>query len=242
MLTVDFERLPVWAGQRVLDLGCGEGRHTFELARRGCEVVAFDRDVDALDRVAALLAAMRAAGELPADGHPGVVAGDALALPFPDGAFDAVVASEVLEHLPADVDAVAEISRVTRRGGHVVVTVPRCWPEAVCWALSRAYHSVDGGHVRIYRRGTLLGRLRAGGLRAVDSHHAHALHAPYWWLRCAVGVDRDVAPTRWYRRFLEWDLQRRPPATRTLEAALNPLLGKSLVVYLRTGGTADAAS
>src|SRR5919107_5808975 len=48
VLTVDFDRLGVRPGDRALDMGCGAGRHTFELYRRGADVVAFDQDADEL--------------------------------------------------------------------------------------------------------------------------------------------------------------------------------------------------
>jgi hypothetical protein len=104
----------------------------------------------------------------------------------------------------------------------------------VCWALTAEYHApaVAGGHVRVYRRGQLAGRLRGAGVRTTGSHHAHALHSPYWWLKCALGLDRDDRwPVRTYHRFLVWDITARPRVTRALERALNPVLGKSLVVY-----------
>jgi hypothetical protein len=76
-------------------------------------------------------------------------------------------------------------------------------------------------------------RLHRAGLRVVGHHYAHALHSPYWWLKCAVGVDRDVAAVRAYHRMLVWDLMKGPRLTRWTERALNPLLGKSLVLYVR---------
>jgi SAM-dependent methyltransferase len=173
------------------------------------------------------------AGEIDADDEAGAVQGNALALPFGDGAFDRVIASEVLEHIPDDEAAMTELARVLRPGGTMAVTVPRFGPEAVNWALSNEYHDVPGGHVRIYRRSTLVVRLRRAGLRLRASHHAHALHSPYWWLRCAVGPKRDDHPAvRAYHRLLVWDITSAPAATRLTERALNPLLGKSLVVYL----------
>jgi hypothetical protein len=69
------------------------------------------------------------------------------------------------------------------------------------------------------------------GLSPRGSHHAHALHAPFWWLKCAVGVDKDSAAVRAYHRLLVWDLTTRPWLTRTAERLLDPLFGKSLVVY-----------
>jgi SAM-dependent methyltransferase len=240
MLTVDFGRFPVRPGDRVLDLGCGFGRHAFEAYRRGAHVVAVDRSADEVDQVTAMFRAMAAAGEADPAMTARAVRGDLLALPFPDGAFDVVMASEVLEHIPADELAMAEIARVVRPGGRVAVTVPRFWPERVCWALSREYHDVAGGHVRIYRGDDLALRLRRAGLQPVGSHHAHALHAPYWWLNCALG--KESLPSRLYHRVLVWDIMRRPWLTRTAEQTLNPLLGKSLVVYAEKPAATGAAS
>ena len=102
MLTVDFDRLGLRPGDRVLDMGCGAGRHAFEMYRRGADVIAFDQDADELAGVLDLFAAMREAGEVPVGAEADVKQGDALSLPFADGEFDRVVASEVLEHIPAD--------------------------------------------------------------------------------------------------------------------------------------------
>jgi SAM-dependent methyltransferase len=237
MLTVDFDRLGLRPADRVLDMGCGAGRHAFEMYRRGADVVAFDQDGDELAGVLDVFAAMREAGEVPAGAEADIKQGDALAMPFADGEFDRVVASEVLEHIPDDETAIAELVRVLRPGGTMAVTVPRWLPEKICWALSDAYHEVEGGHVRIYTGHELVAKLTAAGLEYVGRDHAHALHSPYWWLKCAVGVDNDRHPVvRAYHEVLVWDIMKRPgysTVTRLAERALNPLIGKSLVLYLR---------
>jgi len=241
MLTVDFEQFPIQPGEQVLDLGCGFGRHAFEAYRRGADVVAVDRSTDEVAQVTAMFRVMEAAGEVAPGQRGRAVRADLLALPFPDASFDVVMASEVLEHIPADELAMAEIARVVRPGGRVAVTVPRWWPERICWALSREYHDVSGGHVRIYKGDVLAERLERAGLSPRGSHHAHALHAPYWWLNCALG--RESLPSRLYHRVLVWDIMRRPWVTRTAEQALNPVLGKSLVVYAdKPADAAGAAS
>lgn len=233
MLTVDYDRLDVRPGIRVLDLGCGAGRHAFEAYRRGAHVVALDLGRDDLSTTRDWLGAMAAGGEAGPGGSATVVRGDLLALPFADASFDRVIAAEVLEHIPRDEPAMAELARVLRPGGLAAVTVPRWLPERICWALSDAYHANEGGHVRIYRADELAGRLAGAGLEAVGRDHAHALHSPYWWLKCATGVDRDSVPVRLYHRLLVWDIVARPWLTRTVERLLDPLIGKSLVLYLR---------
>jgi SAM-dependent methyltransferase len=240
VLTVDFGKFPIAPGEQVLDLGCGFGRHAFEAYRRGANVVAVDRSPEEVAQVMAMFRAMEAAGEAPTGLVARAVRADLLALPFPDASFDVVMASEVLEHIPGDELAMAEIARVVRPGGRVAVTVPRFWPERVCWALSRDYHDVAGGHVRIYRGDDLEARLRRAGLSPRGSHHAHALHSPYWWLNCALG--RESLPSRTYNRLLVWDIMKRPWVTRIAEQTLNPVLGKSLVVYADKPAAAGAAS
>ena len=236
MLSVDYDRLGLRAGELLLDLGCGGGRHAYEALRRGARVTALDASETELKDVATVITEMEkdeadAAGQ--SLGTGAVVCADALAIPFRDGSFDRVIAAEVLEHVPRDQAAMGELARVLRPGGSLAVTVPRFGPEAVNWALSDGYHSVEGGHIRIYRRSSLVRRLSRAGLRLRASHHAHALHSPYWWLRCAVGVDHDEHPlVRAYHRLLVWDIVRAPLLTRVIDRALNPLLGKSLVVYV----------
>jgi hypothetical protein len=63
---------------------------------------------------------------------------------------------------------------------------------------------------------------------------AHSLHAPFWWLKCLVGPDRkDSSAVNLYHRFLTWDIMKKPRVTGWLEKLLNPVMGKSLVLYFR---------
>jgi SAM-dependent methyltransferase len=234
LLTLRYEMLGVRPGQRVLDFGCGRGRHALEAMRRGATVTAVDADRKELLEAAAWVAALMDADKQTADagGQGHVTVGDGMALPFPDACFDRVMASEVLEHVHDDGTVMAELARVLARGGRLAVTVPRWFPERVNWALSEAYHNAPGGHVRIYRRSELAGLVREAGLVPYASHHSHALHSPYWWLKCAVGVERGDHPlVEAYHRLLVWDMTAGHPATRWSEKLLNPVLGKSLVLY-----------
>lgn len=185
MLTVDFDRLDLHAGMRVLDLGCGFGRHTFESLRRGADVVACDLARPELTSVVATATAMGHAGEVGSGLSAAAVVGDATALPYADASFDRIIASEVMEHIADDRAAADELVRVLAPGGILAVTVPAERPERICWRLSADYHApnVEGGHVRIYRHEQLQALLTDAGLTPVGAHRAHALHSPYWWLR-----------------------------------------------------------
>jgi ubiquinone/menaquinone biosynthesis C-methylase UbiE len=232
MLTVDFDRLGVGPGTSVIDVGCGAGRHSFEAYRRGADVIAFDQNTDDLNAVDEILQAMKEQGEAPAGAKAEAVKGDALDLPYADGTFDVVIASEILEHVPEDGRAIDELVRVLKPGGSLAVTVPRWLPERICWLLSDEYHANEGGHVRIYRADALRNKILAHGLRFTYHHHAHALHSPFWWLKCAVGTsDNDHPIVAAYHKLLVWDMVSQPWLTRRAEEALNPLIGKSVALY-----------
>ncbi|GAB3653421.1 class I SAM-dependent methyltransferase [Actinocorallia lasiicapitis] len=214
-------------------MGCGGGRHAFELYRRGAAVTAFDMDAEELKGVQKMFGAMELEGEPPAGASAETVVGDALELPFENDTFDKIIAAEVMEHIPDDMLAMRELFRVLKPGGQVAVTVPSWLPERICWLLSEAYHTAPGGHVRIYTRAELEAKLKSIGFRIDGHHHAHGLHSAYWWIKCAVGIENNDNPAvKAYHQLLVWDIMKRPLATRVAEQLLNPVIGKSVVVYL----------
>jgi len=231
MITVDFRRLTIKTGHRVLDIGCGTGRHMAETVRRP-ETLTVGTDINEED----LLGARQRLVDLD---KLGVVRGawrlgmaDITALPFTDAAFDLVICSEVLEHIPDHQGAVAELVRVLKPGGDLVISVPCYFPEKICWTLSKAYRSTPGGHIRIYGHQEIQHLITASTIKLQGRHYAHSLHVPYWWLKCLLGLDRtDLFLVNVYHRFLVWDMMQHPRATRFLERLLNSVMGKSLVVY-----------
>ncbi len=232
MITVDFRRLAIRPGFKILDIGCGSGRHTaaaYELD----QALAVGADLNFSD-VAKAGERLRFHDSLGAHGGGrwALSTADICNLPFKTDAFDLVICSEVLEHIPTDGKAMAEIIRVLKPGHDLVVSVPRFFPEKICWLLSDEYFNANQGHVRIYRQKSLITRLERYGVAHWATHFAHSIHAPYWWLKCLVGPTReDNRSVNLYNRFLTWDIMQKPPLTRWLDRLLNPLLGKSLVLY-----------
>ena len=221
-------------GSRLLDIGCGSGRHTAAALMQPVGLaIGIDTSIKDLQSAEDRLDLHQKLDMISGDGWAFACA-DALKIPFQDEAFDIVICSEVLEHIPDHKGAVREALRVVRSGGILVVSVPRYWPEKICWRLSGDYATTDGGHIRIYRSKSLIDLLTADRIRVIGRHYAHSLHSPYWWLKCLVGIEKEDAPAvRLYHRFLTWVMMKKPRAVCFLERLLNPLLGKSIVIYLR---------
>jgi len=231
MQTINFDKLNINAGDTVLDIGCGEGRHSIGLY--------VDREVNAIG-IDLSMEDMKTAKNRIKDfsisetntSSCAFGAGDIKSLPFEDNVYDAVICSEVLEHLESLDDAVSEIVRVLKPGGVLAVSVPRFIPELICWKLSSEYSKTPGGHVRIFRHKNLKQLILKESVSYTSFHWAHALHSPYWWLKCIFwGREKEHWLVIKYHQFLVWDLMHNPLLTRFLEAVLKPFIGKSLVMY-----------
>ena len=234
MITVEFSRLPVKPGAQILDIGCGPGRHTCEAYRlEKVAVTGADLNLTDLQEARRRLKFHDELGEH-GGGTWSLTSANVTQLPFGDACFDLVICSEVLEHIPDHQTAMHELVRVLKPGRPLVISVPRYFPERLCWALSDEYFNANQGHVRIYRQHNLIDRLERAGTRFLHHHFAHAIHAPYWWLKCLVGPTRtDSKLVNLYHRLLVWDMMAKPRITRCLDRLLNPLLGKSLVLYFQ---------
>jgi SAM-dependent methyltransferase len=127
---------------RILDAGCGTGRNLMELATLG-PAEGVDNSQQAVD-----FCQRR--------GLDGVRLAAIEELPYEDGRFDLLVATDVIEHLPDDGAALAELRRVAAPGAQLVVTVP-----AYKWLWSQ--HDTSWHHYRRYTRPLLRERVRSHG-------------------------------------------------------------------------------
>ena len=114
MLTVNFRRIPLDRGDRVLDAGCGEGRHTFECFRHECAVLGMDLSHQSLLKARYVLGQMEKRKE--GKGRVLLLRGDALRFPFADETFDKIICAEVIEHVDDDRKGVAELARILGEG------------------------------------------------------------------------------------------------------------------------------
>jgi SAM-dependent methyltransferase len=237
MQTINFDHLQLAAGDRILDLGCGEGRHAITAYMlKDVESVG----VDLSHKDLGITRERFQDFEEPSNTSKSllIAVASGLQLPFADNSFDKVICSEVLEHIPNYRAVLAEIARVLKPGGIFAASVPRFFPEWVCWQLSDAYHAMEGGHIRIFNARHLRLDIEKLDFVFYRRHHAHALHVPFWWLKCLFWRAPEMTEARvvsTYHRFLVWDLMQQPASTRWLERILNPLMGKSVVMYFVKG-------
>ena len=233
MVTVEFPELKLKQQGVVLDAGCGMGRHLRFLAKQpNLRIVGVDRNTGALREALTSLEKMPDA--LSTDYL--VSEADINRLPFADASFDCVICSEVLEHIPDHEAAVKELIRILKPEGTFVISVPRYYSEKICWLISNDYYHSEGGHIRIYRKKELREMLIKQGFKCWKINYKHALHMPYWWLKCLVGLKNEENPlVKYYKKFLEWDMMRNFWLIRLLEEFLNPIIGKSIVYYFRRG-------
>ena len=227
---IPTDTVTIKPGETVIDLGSGAGNDVF-IAQR---LVGTTGTVIGIDMTEAMIERARQNAKKLGYTNVEFRLGEIEQLPVEDNAADVVVSNCVINLVPDKLKAFQEVYRVLKPGGNLIVSVPRFYPEKICWLLSKEYYNSDGGHIRIYTQKQITAIFERFGLRQRSSHFAHSLHTPYWWLKCLLGLNReDALPVTLYKRFLTWDIMEKPWITRFTDSLLNPVLGKSLVVYFK---------
>ncbi|MCP3873063.1 MAG: class I SAM-dependent methyltransferase [Desulfobacteraceae bacterium] len=237
MITIDFKKLNITPSDKILDIGCGEGRHTIKACQQKDTVcIGADFGFNNLVETKKKLEFHQAINDLRCKTMD-LSCMDVTNLPFKKNSLDIVICSEVLEHIPDDKKAISELIRILKPGKFLAISVPRFLPEKICWLLSDEYFNANMGHVRIYKKNTLISAVESFGVTFFSSHYAHSIHSPFWWLKCLVGPGRtDSKLVNLYHKLLVWDLMKKPKLTSFIDKLLNPILGKSLVLYFRKPG------
>lgn len=213
-------------------MGCGEGRHSIgALLETSANVIGLDLSIRDLEIAKSRLNDFNLS-DISTFCTFGV--GNINDIPLESDSLDAVICSEVLEHVDSPEESIQELVRVLKPGGVMALSVPRYLPELICWKLSKEYSETPGGHVRIFKHKQLKDLAVNRGLEYQSFHWAHGLHSPYWWLQCLFWTTKETSSlVRLYHKLLVWDLMKKPLLTKILEAILQPLIGKSLVMYFR---------
>ncbi len=230
MQTIDLKKLKLEPNSKFLDLGCGEGRHCFgAYMSENIDVFGFDMSLSDVSKAKTNFDQFN---EKKSSKSCNFGVADAKKLPFKDNTFDYIVCSEVLEHIIDYQSALSEINRILKPQGKLAVSVPKFFPEWICWKLSLDYRNTPGGHVRIFKFKKLKKDIANYGLTFTKRHWAHALHSPYWWLQCLFWNSKENSKiVNLYHEFLVWDMMKKPVLTKILEFILQPLIGKSVVLY-----------
>ena len=213
-------------------MGCGEGRHSIgALLETSANVIGLDLSIRDLEIAKSRLNDFNLS-DINTFCTFGV--GNINGIPLESDSLDAVMCSEVLEHVDSPEESIQDLVRVLKPGGVMALSVPRYLPELICWKLSKEYSETPGGHVRIFKHKQLKDLAVNRGLEYQSFHWAHGLHSPYWWLQCLFWTTKETSSlVRLYHKLLVWDLMKKPLLTKILEAILQPLIGKSLVMYFR---------
>jgi SAM-dependent methyltransferase len=208
-----LDEISPWLGQRILEVGCGIGTYTAELAVGSRKITAMDMEPAFVAEAARRLAE-----------HPNVrlVCGDATAVDMPkqDGAFDTVILFDVLEHVEDDVGLLARLGARLAPGGHLILKVP---------AMPSLYSPMDQaiGHWRRYDKSALAEAIAGAGLEVDRIWSFNAAAIPAWWWNGRV-LGRRSPPKEQVAFF-----NRLVPVLRPLDRLARLFCGVSLLAVAR---------
>ncbi len=230
---IDPDRLDLTAASRLLDVGCGTGRHILELSRYEGTFIGLDMAANDLKSMRYLLAIASREGRLKADVH--MVEGDGMQLPFEDNEFSHVICTETLEHIDDDQAMLRELVRVLRPGGVLVISVPDEYSERLLWRLSSRYRTAPGGHVRIYKRKQIKAMLTDNGAEPYAIQYRHSLESVRWLVHSVIDKEwgKPGRMTKAIRWLLDTPSHRNWRSLAWSDAILSHVLPKSIVLYGR---------
>ena len=168
-----IQQLELKNGDKILDLGCGDGYYSYLLSRFSLKIKVTGID----NHAAAIESAKRQARKK----NVKFIIGNAEKLPFPENYFDKIVMSEIIEHVKDDERVLREARRVLKSGGILVLTTPNkdypfLW-DPINWTLEHLFNfhiksgffaGIWNQHLRLYKPGDLKKRLEKAGFKVVS--------------------------------------------------------------------------
>ncbi len=235
---VDPVKLGLKPGERILDVGCGTGRHLLELSAFPVNLVGLDMSREDLRKTWYMF--LLTGQEQPVHARLELIVGGGEGLPFPDDAFDHVLCTETLEHVPDDAAVLRELLRVLKPDGTLVISVPDEYSERLLWRFSERYYNTPGGHVRIYRRRQIRRLLRENGAVPFAVEYKQSLESVRWLAHSVIDKEwgQPGRITKGLRWLLDTPSHRHWRALDLLDALGNRVLPKSIVLYGRKVGPA----
>lgn len=223
--------VPIRATDTVVDVGCGDGSFVHFCARQGAEVIFIDRDEARLARTT------RKIETSPARAHRGIHS-DCDPIPLADDSADLVICTEVLEHVPDPVVFLAELVRIARPGGRVLVTVPDSRSEQLVAATAPPQYFQAPNHIRVFSADDFRELVLGAGLDIESHQFMGCFWSIYWplsWLTCeadsGLPVDNPHPVTDHWTRL--WQALQQHPEGHLVREALNGLLPKAQSIVAR---------
>ena len=215
----------------VIDVGCGDGGHSYFCARQGAEVLFIDMD-DA--KLASTEEKVKAS---PAHAYSAILS-DCNPIPLPDASGDVIICAEVLEHVPDPLLIMKELARVAKPGAHLVVTVPDARSETLVGATAPDVAFQAPNHIRIFAEGELRKQLLSVGLDIQSEQNLGSYWSMYMalsWLTAGVEESFPIdnvhpIPDHWTRL---WKLLQDHPDGRLVTDAFNELLPRTTSIVAR---------
>jgi ubiquinone/menaquinone biosynthesis C-methylase UbiE len=217
-------------GMRVVDVGCGVGQYSNFCARLGAEVTALDIQEDKLASLGA---------NLP-ESVPGSIKGivsDCDPIPLPDNFADLVVCTEVLEHVPSPQGLCAEMLRIVKPGGKLVISVPDDRSEQLIKEVAAPSYFEEPNHIRIFSRDSFTRLILESGMEIERTEATGAFWSMFFLFKWATALPGeslidDVHPVTqaWAET---WHELLKLPDSDSIVRAMNDALPKSQFIIAR---------
>lgn len=174
--------LGIRRSNKVLDIGCSYGEQAFMIARQGFKVKGIDLSIKSIKKFNELARKEK----LDCKG----LVGNIEKMPFRNNCFDAIVATEVFEHIPNPETAVKECFRILKKKGRICVSVPTSLSEKV-FAYLHTDWVKNSGHVNIFSEREILDLLTKSGFKVLKLEKQNFEWSVFWLIHSFFNTDFD---------------------------------------------------